>query len=127
DGAGAMGELAWREFRRIELLDMQSARFLHRLKVEAHGLGTGEQQADLLVENENGGRFAPADGRLDELQGDQGLARAGRAEDQGTGPLGQTATQKPVEFGNVAGLLIAQELRAMFERDQTRVDLDTAG
>ena len=78
----ALGELAGRQLGGVDLLDEEPFGVHHGLEVDAEALRPLEQEAELLVEHEQGRALAALDRALDEGERQERLARARGAEDQ---------------------------------------------
>ena len=78
--ADAVGKLAGRQFRGVDLLDMERPRVTGGFEIETHGFCAIEQQPEFLVKREEGGSFTAPDRSGDELEDEQAFAGAGRAE-----------------------------------------------
>ena len=90
-------------------------------------LGAREQQAEFLVEHEQGGALAARDRRGDVLQDQQRFAGAGRTEDERARSGGDAAAEQ-LDRAPAMPLLtsIAGEAGAMLGGHQAREDLDAA-
>ena len=126
-GPHPVGELARRELRGVDLLDEQVAGGAQGLQVDAHQPGPVDQQAELLVEDEQRRLLAAFDGRDGELQREKGLAGPGRSHQQGARALLDAAAEQGVEFADAAREDVAREAGLVLAGDEARKHLDAAG
>src|SRR4051794_31656759 len=106
---------------------MQQTLIPQRLEIHAELFQTREQQAQLLVKNENSSLFAACNGRHHKLKREGALACASGTEDQRARSSFEPTAQKQVHPGNTAGKLIANITRPVFGGDEARKHDDTAG
>ena len=120
------GELAGRQFGRVDLLQVQQASFDPRFDIHSQCAAAGQQGADVLVENEEGHLLAALAGGVRIGQRQRGLADPGRADQQRVGAAFQPATEHPVQHLAAGGGHLADKAGAMLGRDQARIDLQPA-
>src|SRR6185312_1525670 len=123
----SMRELARGQLRGIDLLDVQLAGVAHRLEIEAQRAGAVEQQAELLVEHEHRGVSAPFHFGGHELQGDRALAGPRGTQDQRARSALDAAAEQLIEPWNLALDRVAGKPAVVLGRDQSWIDLHTAG
>ena len=109
-----VGELAGGQFSGIHLFDQQIAAVLQSLQIDTDVFHALEQQAQFLVENEQGGFFTPGHGGGCEDHGNEGFAGTGRTENQRAGAGFNPAAEQRVHFRDAAGQLLAQVAPAVF-------------
>ena len=80
--ADAMGEFAGRKLGGIDLLDKKIAAALHRFEIDAKTFHAVKQEAQLFIENKEGGLLAPRHRGDEENDGEQRFAGARRPQDQ---------------------------------------------
>ncbi len=98
-----------------------------RPDIQPHVQRPVEQQAELLVEDEQRSLLAAPHGTGSELQRQQRLAGAGGSEEQSARPALQAAAQQQVEGPDAARLGGAGELGPMFGSDEPRKYAQPAG
>ena len=101
--ADAMGELAGRQFRGVDLIDEKLAAALHLLEVDAEALHAREQKTEFFVKHEQCRLFAAGKRRDDEDDDSQRLSGTRGPEDQRTGAGFDAAAQELVERRDAAG------------------------
>ena len=100
--ADAVGEFAGRQLGGVDLLDEQIAAALHRFKVDAKALHAVKQEAQVFIENEKGGLFAPRDRGSEKNDGEQRFAGARRPQDQGA----RTGSMPPPRSSSSSSMLL---------------------
>ena len=122
----AMGEFARRQLGGVHLLDEELACIAHALQVDAEALGAGEQEPELLVEDEQGGALAARDRGGDELEDEKRFAGARRTDNERARAGCDAAAQQRVERSDAAPELAAGDAVAMLGGDQPRKQLHAA-
>ena len=121
------GELARREFGRIDLLEVDQARVTVFLQGQVEGPRTRLDGALPLVEGEEDGVFAPL-GRGDGVgQGERGLADACRPDQQGVRAAFEAAAEQLVKLRVAARRRVAGEAPTMLGGDQPRKNPQSPG